>query len=119
MFGHIHGPTRRFATQRSRGLPSTSPLHGGILDNDNLAPNIALRKTIEEWETKFCKLISSSNVTILEQIGIGSFKKVHRAELRMPGSDQDHPTVRQHAAAAAAARVFWFFEGPGFGGGVW
>ena len=44
-------------------------------------------------QAKFCKVISSSNVTILEEIGRGSFKTVHRAELRVPGSHRDRPMV--------------------------
>ena len=91
----------RFAIQCASDQPIPSPLHGGALANDQLTENIALRKAIVEWETKFCKLISSSNVTIVELIGRGSFKVVHRAELRVPGSPQDHPMVRGRTAVPA------------------
>ena len=41
---------------------------------------------IEEWRGVNCRHIPRSALTIGQQIGVGSFKKVFEAELRLPGS---------------------------------
>jgi len=64
----------------------TSPLHGGRLEDTRLVPNIALRKSIEEWRTKHHKIIPMSAIVIGAQIGRGSFKVVHRGTLTLPGA---------------------------------
>jgi hypothetical protein len=64
----------------------TSPLHGGRLEDTRLVPNIALRKSIEEWRTKHHKIIPMSAIVIGAQIGRGSFKVVHRGTLSLPGA---------------------------------
>ena len=51
-----------------------------------VVPNITLRKAIEEWRETHHKLIPRSAVELHEQIGAGSFKKVYRGSLRLPGA---------------------------------
>ena len=52
----------------------------------NLVPNHALRNAIDEWRLKHCKAVPRGAITLHEQVGEGSFKRVHRGELRLPGS---------------------------------
>lgn len=83
----------------------------------------ALRQAIEEWEEAHCKLLQRSSLTPVQstpphtpaetfnrttQIGVGSFKEVHRATLRLPGGGGTHVTtvavlkIRDGSVAAEA-----------------
>ena len=65
----------------------TSPLTNAVLENKTLTPNIALRKSIEEWEDKHLLLLRRDQLTIEEDpIGVGSFKTVYRGKLQIPGA---------------------------------
>ena len=64
----------------------TSPLHGGRLEHKRLVPNIALRKSIDEWRSKHHKIIPMSAIVVGAQIGRGSFKVVHRGTLSLLGA---------------------------------
>lgn len=83
------------------GGNSTSPLSGASLDSTTLLPNIALQQAIEKWEESHSKLLQRASLSPVRsspphsasdtfsratQIGVGSFKEVHRATLRLPGS---------------------------------
>ena len=71
-----------------RGHP-TSPRTGAALASKVLTPNHALRNSIEEWQEDNCKLIPRTALAFRDpedQIGAGSFKRVFRATLRLPGS---------------------------------
>ena len=59
------------------------------LPSTTLIPTHSLRNAIEEWQDTACKLLPRSALTLHEQIGAGSFKQVHRASLRIPGSSRD------------------------------
>ena len=62
---------------------NTSPVTGAVLPNNTLAPNHALRNSIEEWLTASFKLVPRSAVTFDERaIAAGSFKTVHRGTLQ-------------------------------------
>jgi hypothetical protein len=70
----------------------TSPFHGGRLEHKRLIPNVALRKSIDEWRAKHHewhrkqhKIIPLSAIVIGEQIGRGSFKVANRGVLTRPG----------------------------------
>ena len=63
---------------------STSPLTGLVLQKSpgdahpTLNPNFAMRAAIEKWKSTKFKMEPRSAVTIGEQIGVGSFKKVFK-----------------------------------------
>ena len=83
------------------GGNSTSPLSGASLDSTALFPNRALRHAVEDWEEKHSKVLQRGSLSPVlsapphnpsatfcraTQVGVGSFKEVHRATLRLPGS---------------------------------
>ena len=68
---------------------STSPKTGARLQSTALVAAHSLRNAIEEWQQANCKLIPRSALTFRDpqdQIGVGSFKRVFKAALRLPGS---------------------------------
>ena len=57
----------------------------------DVTPNHALRNAIEEWEETHCKTIARGALSpalfnAATQIGVGSFKEVHKATLSVPGA---------------------------------
>ena len=79
---------------------TTCPYCGSELATTDLTPNFALRDSIQEFKETFCKMIDSSHVRLIRQIGQGSFKVVHEAELLVPGSAA--PTVVAASVVSAA-----------------
>lgn len=88
-----HNPctTRSLCVQRA-GIEAwlvdhdTSPLTGEALGSKAVTANFALRNAIIEWRTKHHKLIPRAAIDLHEKIGEGSFKRVHRGTLSMPGA---------------------------------
>jgi len=81
----------------------TSPLTNAVLGSTALTPNITLRNAIEQWQTTYCKQISRQSIELHEEIGTGSFKKVHRGTLRLPGASERTVAVLQvHSGDIAA-----------------
>ena len=88
-----------------------SPKTGAILGSTALTRNHALRNAIEEWELANCKLIRRDDITPSAfnrstQIGRGSFKEVHKAEMMRAGASTAIPVailkVRRGDTAAEA-----------------
>jgi hypothetical protein len=101
----------------------TSPKTGALLSSTTIVPAHALRNAIEEWEEQRCRLISRADLTPVAstaphdprsgfdratQIGVGSFKEVHRGLLSVPGAPRN---------IAVAVRVTYtaFLSGVVFG----
>lgn len=77
---------------------TTSPNTGLALPSTTLTRNHALRNAIEEWELANCQLIRRADITPSAfnrstQIGAGSFKEVHKAEMVRAGASTAIPVV--------------------------
>ena len=75
-----------------------SPKTGAVLPSTTLTRNHALRNAIEEWELANCQLIRRADITPSAfnrstQIGAGSFKEVHKAEMVRAGASTAIPVA--------------------------
>lgn len=95
------------------GGSTTSPKTGAALDSTTLTPNHALRNAVEEWEMANCQLIRRADIMPAAfnrstQIGVGSFKEVHKAEMTRPGASTATPVAVlkiRHGDIAAEAEM--------------
>lgn len=84
--GHSY---ERAAIEQWLRTRNTSPKTGAAMTTQSITPAHALRNAIEEWEASHLMVISRSNLTLEEpEIGGGSFKKVYRGQLAVPGAPQ-------------------------------
>ena len=91
------------------------------LTDPTTTDNMALRQAIEDWGVKHCKVLQRAKLTPVlsspphsasdtfsraTQVGVGSFKEVHRATLRLPGGTKQTDVavlkVRTGSVAAEA-----------------